>query len=212
MGVSTNFRVPPLVRPSVRVRVQARQNLRARLQERSSTATGGDLTGTRFAVAAGVWPLIRRTFCTRCVIETPAARLATRDDARVDSPRNDDAAVAAMLDPVLTRAGFSGAQGGGEETLWCMSYDDLADHYPDFPQVHDEHQQMGSGRCVDLMLAVTSDGRVESLILETLDVDATLRAIGADRAAEAVRAIIGKPLNSALPTIRTALERLFPTG
>ncbi|WP_370615142.1 tyrosine-type recombinase/integrase [Mumia sp. Pv 4-285] len=35
---------------------QARQNLRTRLQERSSTATRGDLTGmTKFAVAADVW-------------------------------------------------------------------------------------------------------------------------------------------------------------
>jgi hypothetical protein len=124
-------------------------------------------------------------------------------------------AVSAALDPVLTAAGFAGGQygeGGGDQPgpwqiIFCAGHDDLSDRHPWMPQAN--AQRHAEGACIDLVVHTTLDDRFDWADLEGLTLDETLRRVGNDDDANAVRAVHLTRLDTALPVLAAALARLF---
>jgi hypothetical protein len=126
--------------------------------------------------------------------------------------------VSAVLDPVLVPAGFAPVvvlPGGDDpptptQVIFCARHDELSDRYPRLPQA--DEQERGHGGCVDLVVRVTSEGTIDSVDLESLSLEDTLRRVGLDADVVAVAGIEGRPLLEALPVLEASLRSLFVTA
>lgn len=115
------------------------------------------------------------------------------------------------LDPVLVAAGFLAGQGGdapdgSAQVIYCLAHDQLVRRHPMLPQAGSGD---APGRCDDLVVEIGADGSLHRLDLEQLSVVETLRRVGLEADAQAVATVVGRPCTEALPTVRTALGRLF---
>ena len=126
--------------------------------------------------------------------------------------------VSAALDPVLMPAGFAAGQYGdhvegdedrptGSQVIFCAGHDEISDLHPWLPQANS--QERGVGACVDLVVDINDQSRVEFIHLEGLSLEETLRRVGRAADADAVARVDGQAIDSALPVIASALKRLF---
>ncbi|MGH1564722.1 hypothetical protein [Mumia sp. DW29H23] len=115
------------------------------------------------------------------------------------------------LNPLLVRAGFSEAQGGGDTALYCAAFDDIADRYPHLPQAHDEQAEAMSFACVDLTFDLAAGGLLKSIQFESYDLEDTLALTGATDDAWLVLNAYDQPVGEVVDTLHNVLARLFAT-
>lgn len=85
--------------------------------------------------------------------------------------------VSAALDPVLMPAGFAagqygeGGEGGedrstGSQVIFCAAHDEISDLHSWLPQANSQKRDVGA--CVDLVVEINNQSRVEFIHLEGL--------------------------------------------
>lgn len=136
------------------------------------------------------------------------------------SPYSLGRVVSAALDPVLVPAGFAAGQYGdhgdggedrptGSQVIFCAAHDELSDLHPWLPQA--DSQERGVGACVDLVVDIDDQSRVEFIHLEGLSLEETLRRVGRPADADALARVDGQAVEDALPVVASVLKRLFET-
>lgn len=108
---------------------------------------------------------------------------------------------------MLVPLGFQAGQGGDDagQVIWCGGHDELSEAYPGLPQAF----QQPPGTCIDLVVEVGDDGTLDRLDLEAPDLVATLRQVGLEADADAVAALLGRPVDDGVTVLVGALARLF---
>lgn len=128
--------------------------------------------------------------------------------------------VSAALDPVLMPAGFAagqygeGGEGGedrstGSQVIFCAAHDEISDLHSWLPQANSQKRDVGA--CVDLVVEINNQSRVEFIHLEGLSLEETLRHVGRAADADALARVDGQALDDALPVVTSVLKRLFAT-
>ena len=108
------------------------------------------------------------------------------------------------LGPVLTPAGFSGAQGGWGDAVFCAPQQEFNVRYEWLPQAHLEEWQRGAS--TDLVLEFDQmTGLLAGVRLEHKSLAATLYAIGEGALSADLKAAYAKPLAESLPVVAQAL-------
>ena len=112
------------------------------------------------------------------------------------------------LGPVLTPAGFSGAQGGWPQTIFCTGFGGFTERFGWLPQAHPEEWHRNA--CVDLTLEFDqTTGLLARVDLELKSLPATLYALGEGALSAELKTAYALPLTESLPVVAKALTRVF---
>jgi hypothetical protein len=115
--------------------------------------------------------------------------------------------VTSLIDPVVVPRGFASGQGDGGQVIFCAAFDDVADRFPHLPQA--DQQQRGVGACVDLVLTADDRMNLASVQLEGTSLEETLRQVGLDVRAIALREAMRGDRTHALAAVASAMRDLL---